>query len=259
MGNPEASPVIINGVKSTHCLGMHPPDKRYSSVKYRLGKNAQTFNASVALALNPGERANSPIVFAVFGDGKRLWSSKVVQSAGDMHNCDLDVSSVELLELRVYCIGNSTRAHAVWLDPYVLTFSPNALRKQECTNPVYLSNLQASKVNAPGDSSFRTKGRIPGTIEWITLNGVKSPNGIYMHPPDKGFASVTYSPTMPFTVFRAKAAILKSTKRRQENPVTPLIFEVVGDGKSLWQSKPLRQLTKNGSSVFKRQLLRIVL
>jgi hypothetical protein len=120
---------------------------------------------------------------------------------------------------------------------------------------VFLSALSERNVKVAGGPDgpyFATKGRLPriiwreklGDNERISFNGVRSPNAIFMHPEPQSFASVTYDLKNPYTVFRAKAHIV-SRHRQQGNPVTPLTFEVLGDGKTLWKSKPL---TKKGQS-----------
>src|SRR5262249_34666232 len=49
LGNPESSRIVINGIPSPKGLGMHPPDRGATYVKYMLAKKMDNFQASVAL------------------------------------------------------------------------------------------------------------------------------------------------------------------------------------------------------------------
>jgi hypothetical protein len=71
----------------------------------------------VAINDSAGRRSATPLVFEVFGDGRRLWASSLVQKTGRVQECKVDVLGVETLELRVDCRRSNERAHAVWVDP----------------------------------------------------------------------------------------------------------------------------------------------
>jgi len=105
-----------------HGLGMVPPAKGYSSVKYRLEKKYDTFVSAAMIDGHGGQvkAAVSPLVFGVAGDGKLLWRSAPVRLAEKVQGCRINVRRVDVLELRVYCPGAYEGAHAAWLDPYVL-------------------------------------------------------------------------------------------------------------------------------------------
>jgi serine/threonine protein kinase len=123
-----SSRIRVNGKESPHGLSMCPDSNTYAWVKYRLGKTAQTFLASVALndsaggpGLPPGVgKIPTPLTFQVLGDGEILWSSKPVDIVRLVQECRVDVSEVDVLELRVDCPGDYTNAQAVWLEPRVL-------------------------------------------------------------------------------------------------------------------------------------------
>src|SRR5262249_53711873 len=63
----------------------------------------------------------TPLTFQVVGDDKVLWSSKTIQDKGDTQDCRVPVQGIHVLELRVVCPGWQGWAHAVWLDPYILS------------------------------------------------------------------------------------------------------------------------------------------
>ncbi len=118
--------IRVNGERSPKGLWTHPPSKGYSTVKYRLaGLDAQAFAARVALN-DTVKVAASPLTFEVLGDDQVLWSSKPVQAAGQTQDCSVNVHGIQVLELRVLCPGLQISAHAVWLDPYLVTTAKTA-------------------------------------------------------------------------------------------------------------------------------------
>src|SRR5204862_4992434 len=57
-GDPEKrSPIKVGGFASPKGLGMHPPERGYSTVKYRLGRKARRFKSAGAVS------ASSTILF----------------------------------------------------------------------------------------------------------------------------------------------------------------------------------------------------
>lgn len=63
----------------------------------------------------------SPIAFQVMGDRRVLWSSNNMQAIHKTEDCKVAIRGVRVLELRVFCPGSHDAAHAVWLDPYILS------------------------------------------------------------------------------------------------------------------------------------------
>ena len=76
------------------------------------------------------------------------------------------------------------------------------------------------------------KGSTAIPPQTISFKGIKSPNGLGMHPPVNGTASVKYKLDKAFRVFETASALNDTTPGSQ----TPLSFEVVGDGRVLWTS-----------------------
>ena len=62
-------------------------------------------------------------------------------------------------------------------------------------------------------------------------------HALSLHPPEKGTSKVAYNATHYYHVFRGTAAIDDSAGKA----ASPLTFAVVGDGKTLWKSRPLQQ------------------
>ena len=88
-------------------------------MKYRLDRKARRFK-SVGAVSDSSTILFSPLSFEVWGDGRRLWQSERITDGKQIRECSLDVSDVEVLELRAVAEGHHTGLHAVWLEPRVL-------------------------------------------------------------------------------------------------------------------------------------------
>ncbi len=129
--------IRVNGKECPNGLSMHALSNTHASVKYKLGKTAHTFTASVALndsAGGPGQppgvgKIPTAVTFEVMGDGKSLWKSKPVDTARKVQECKIDVTGVEVLELRVNCPGSYVNAQAVWLELRVLVMVEKETRR----------------------------------------------------------------------------------------------------------------------------------
>jgi hypothetical protein len=117
VGSPDRKPIVVNGRKSPKGLGLHPPSgPDHAHVRYALGKMAQVFKAAVAFN-DSQEGGPGPIQFLVLGDGKELWHSQVLRRRDQAEECVVDVSGVDVLELRVRGEGSTFGSHAVWVEP----------------------------------------------------------------------------------------------------------------------------------------------
>jgi NPCBM/NEW2 domain-containing protein len=115
-----AKPIRVDGKDAPHSLGMHPPDAPgFAAAKFRLGKHAALFRGAVALD-DSATLVFHTAIFEVWGDGKKLWESNPLHKAKEMLPCKVDVSGVDVLELRVRSTQSHFGLHAVWIDPYVL-------------------------------------------------------------------------------------------------------------------------------------------
>jgi len=119
--------ITVNGKQSPNGLSMNPESNTYASVRYKLGKTAKTFLASVGLddsAGGPGRPPGvgpipTPLTFLVLGDDQVLWKSRPVDVTRMVQECKVDVTEVDVLELRVDCPGPGDNAYAVWLEPRI--------------------------------------------------------------------------------------------------------------------------------------------
>jgi hypothetical protein len=111
--------IMVTGVVAPRSLGMHPPPRSYSAAKFHLDRQGTLFKATVAL--NDGARViAAKAVFEVLGDGRSLWKSALVSRPGQPQECLVDVTGVDVLELRVHSQSTNNGLHAVWLWPRVL-------------------------------------------------------------------------------------------------------------------------------------------
>jgi hypothetical protein len=117
LGDPGRSPIRVGGRNSPKGLGTHPD----CSVTYRLKKAGLVFRSEVAIDDSGRADRAGPITFEVLGDGKVLWRSRAIFVRGETDECAVDVRDVDALELRVSVAGTNFRAHAVWLEPHLLT------------------------------------------------------------------------------------------------------------------------------------------
>jgi|SRR5579883_179916 len=71
------------------------------------------------------------------------------------------------------------------------------------------------------------------------MDGEIVPHSIFLHAKEKSFSSASFNLGGKATIFRAVVGIPKQEFPGSE---TPLTFEVLGDGKSLWKSEPVQKL-----------------
>jgi hypothetical protein len=72
----------------------------------------------------------------------------------------------------------------------------------------------------------------------LKLNGEPVPHTIFLHPPTKGTAQVSYNLAGKWAVLKAAVAVPRIEMENTPNAVSELTFEVLGDDRSLWKSKP---------------------
>jgi S1-C subfamily serine protease len=117
----DQKPIRVNGTHYQKGLGMHPPNEGFTRICYALGKRASTLQGAIGLS-EDDPTPPRPIRFVIMGDGKVLWRSESVRAWKVKQDFSVDVSSVDVLELRVYAEnGSAIGSHAAWLDPFVMT------------------------------------------------------------------------------------------------------------------------------------------
>lgn len=88
---------------------------------------------------------------------------------------------------------------------------------------------------------FTNNGTAPDSKAKLKMNGEYVPHSIFVAPQSKSAAQVRYSLGGRWAAFRASVGT-PTIEEKTYPPSSPLTFEVLGDGKSLWRSKPVTQL-----------------
>jgi S1-C subfamily serine protease len=129
-GDSEGTPLSFGGKRYPKGLGLHANREQDPAlVRYRLGGAATLFRTAVGYDDTNEGKVTGPTHFEVWGDGKRLWKSKAITTRGQSDECEVDVTGVEALELRVGVTGSGWGAHGVWLDPSLVGPDPDAIRR----------------------------------------------------------------------------------------------------------------------------------
>ncbi|MBL8799878.1 MAG: protein kinase [Planctomycetia bacterium] len=103
-------------------------------------------------------------------------------------------------------------------------------------NTVFLSDLPEVKPKVHWMAKFGKDGDLGVHNRRIMLQGVPAPKGLGVHPPERDASSVSYRLDKQFQLFKTTATLNDSSTRS----ASPLIFVVLGDGRPLWQSKPIQ-------------------
>ncbi len=100
---------------------------------------------------------------------------------------------------------------------------------------VYLADLQEVEARmGPWKLGKGTTGDPAGTR--IVVNGVSSPNGLGMHPPGRGSASVSYRLGRSAQFLTGAVGFNDASGGAR----SPILFQVQGDGRLLWSSPPMQ-------------------
>jgi hypothetical protein len=120
--NPQGGASRVKGQPSPHGIRMHAPDgPRSCRVRFHPGEQARRLEAEAALNDTAMHVASGGVIFGVLGDGKSLWRSGLLKERGRTLQVDVDISGVDVLELRTSINGLHIGAHAVGLEPRVQT------------------------------------------------------------------------------------------------------------------------------------------
>jgi hypothetical protein len=193
------------------------------------------------------DQTKTEIIARVTRQGVALWvaGSKIVDWKNKVARLSLRAEIANMLQnpnsLYVQPYG-SFLIHAVEfapLDRPGQILEPNSRpAAKPPTAGVYLSSLPEMNPQV-GWAKFGKDGRHyeeDGTFNWIVVAGKISPHGLAMHGASQFDSQVTYRLNKKFVRFRTVGGI-NVTSRSSESPLT---FEVLGDGRLLWKSQPIR-------------------
>jgi hypothetical protein len=105
----------------------------------------------------------------------------------------------------------------------------------------YLVSLKHFNVKSE-NRWFANNGTAPvANNRPLELRGKLVPHSIFLHPATRGVAEVSYNLDAKWAVIRTTVGIPK-IEPAGKPPASPLTFEIVGDGKSLWRSDPAKKV-----------------
>lgn len=117
-GDDGKRPIVLQKKEYKYGVSMHPPRTDACRVSFAPGKEFTRFKGSAGIG--DGMNPFGTTVFAVYGDGRKLWESDGVNKSGAAGAFDINVTGVEVLTLETRIKdGSYTGAHAVWLDPWL--------------------------------------------------------------------------------------------------------------------------------------------
>lgn len=242
----DRTPIRVNGTEYPRGLGVPLAPTGEGSVSYALAKKATAFQVKVAI--DDSYAHARPATFEVVGDGKVLWKSDPVVRT-QPQSCLVDVTGVEVLELRASARRFGRGPRPVLLDPCV--WRPDGVRLPREPAPIavvkegaitwkdgraYLSDLKEFDVK-PGPWPFSKNGATGDNGQQsILVAGKRAAKGLSMHPPSDDFSRVRYR-------LGGKAALFEATAALDDSVFLFGVvgFEVLGDGKLLWKSEPMRR------------------
>lgn len=111
--------------------------------------------------------------------------------------------------------------------------------KQKSQTAVYLDDLkEISHENSYGFGTRGATGYPKTEVQSCTFRGQLLTHAISLHPKSKSAANVVYNLEGKFNSLVTGVGMLEGAKNDAESPLT---FKVYGDGKLLWQSRPIQK------------------
>lgn len=164
----EGNPLRIGGQKFDRGFGTHAE----SFLKINLAGGAQKFTASVGVDDEVNGNAASSVEFFVIGDGKTLWSSGVMRAGEAAKACDVDLTDVKALTLKVGDGGNDMEwDHADWADAKfeIAGAKPVAVSGEPAMEPVAPYILTPPAPATPRINGANVFGVRPGSPFLYTI------------------------------------------------------------------------------------------
>lgn len=113
-------PTKVQGREYKYGISMHPPQAANGAcrVSFVPGREFQRFKGWAAM--NDGPDPRGTVLFAAYGDGRKLWDSPAFTKAGTAAEFNIAVAGVEVLTLETRMWGGDYYgANAVWLDSWL--------------------------------------------------------------------------------------------------------------------------------------------
>jgi hypothetical protein len=113
---------------------------------------------------------------------------------------------------------------------------PNKSKQPLPSDTVFLDDIKENDSSV-GHGTLGKRGSHGYGSDEIAVNGTKAVHSLSLHPKRQGSAHVKYELGKKYAKFSAEVAISDAAPKPSESPLT---FRVIGDGKELWKSKPIR-------------------
>ncbi len=164
----EGHALTIGGKEFTRGFGTHAE----SILNINLGGGAQSFFASVGVDDEVNSNAQSSVEFFVIGDGKTLWSSGVLRANDAAKSCEVELSGVKSLTLKVGDAGDGVNFdHADWVDAKFETAGAKTFvaSGEEIPDPVAPYILTPNQPATPRINGASVFGVRPGSPFLFTI------------------------------------------------------------------------------------------
>ncbi|MGD0090272.1 MAG: protein kinase [Planctomycetota bacterium] len=133
----QAQTISVNDVTSAHGFMLHPDrDTKTAHVAYTIGGRFGWLVGSVGVNDSVPDRAEAPLVFKVYGDGKVLWQSRPLQKRAESDAFKVNVTAISKLALSVET-AETKWAHAVWIEPRLIPAVDPKLEYEKALAEVY--------------------------------------------------------------------------------------------------------------------------
>jgi hypothetical protein len=116
VGNATHDRIIVNGQASPKGLGLFVGQGGFGAVEYRLDGRYRGFQTKVAVNDSFDDNKTHTLLL-VIGDGKLLWKSKALRTKGETDECRVDVTGVQVFQLRAEGGGFPRDVHTLWAEP----------------------------------------------------------------------------------------------------------------------------------------------
>ena len=164
----DGHPLTIGGQVYERGFGTHAE----SILNVKLDGDAQSFSASVGVDDEVNKNPAASVEFSVIGDDKVLWNSGVMHAGDKAKHCDVNLSGVKALMLKVGDAGDGISFdHADWVDAKFETDTATtfAVSGEEILEPVAPYILTPSAPATPRINGASVFGARPGSPFLFTI------------------------------------------------------------------------------------------
>lgn len=133
------------------------------------------------------------------------------------------------LEMHAYELYSRAWPHAIGADRTTINAKLSEMPLR------YLNHMEEQDV-IPGPWPFGKNGESGNGAGMFKVNHLEFPNGLGLHPPNRGFARVRYQLDGQYKTFVTGVALYDHTTKARRS----VLFWVMGDDRVLWKSPPIR-------------------